>query len=444
MLTGVRYLTLRFATSVAGLAAMMALALLYLLEPHLYYGFLASIGILPFRYPFLDLQFILAAVDCWQRGVDVYINNSCDVLGRPFNYSPLWLRFAFLPGKEWTNLLGLCLTISFFVALAALPPPRSGKELVPRLVATLSPLTTLAVERANIDLLIFLIATAAGVLLLGPLLRRVAAHAMIVIAGLLKIYPLVLMVLTSQEQPRAFLWVNAVAATVVLTTGIYFHPELVKMASNIPGGGWFSDFFGAHYLPDVIAMKVDTAVHPRPEVLGLLKVATFGALLVVMVGWFFSMVRWRDFCIALRGLPKSEKTFLLIGAALVSGCFFAGSNIEYRGIHLLFALPGLLAMARLASDMRVRRVAILGCVLVVALTWARAFTWRGFFPQILALWIGNVPGARVVHFLWFLREVAWWQVAALFIAILIGCWSNWLKEAVVWRQLLLRHEGAQR
>ena len=39
-----------------------------------------------------------------------------------FDYGPLSLRFAFLPGKEWTNPLGLCLAVSFFLALAVLPP----------------------------------------------------------------------------------------------------------------------------------------------------------------------------------------------------------------------------------------------------------------------------------------------------------------------------------
>ena len=216
---------------------MIALALLYQLEPESYYRVLAFIGIVPFRYPFLDFQFVLASVDCWQRGVDVYVTNPCDVLDRPFDYSPLWLRFAFLPGKEWTNPLGLCLAISFFLALAVLPPPRSGRELLPRLVATLSPVTTFAVERGNIDLLMFVIATAAGVLLLRPLRGRVAGYAMIVIAGLLKFYPLVLMVLTLRERPRVFLWVNAAAAAVVLATGLYFHAEVVKMVPNIPTVG---------------------------------------------------------------------------------------------------------------------------------------------------------------------------------------------------------------
>jgi hypothetical protein len=405
---------------------MIALALLYHFEPQSYYRVFALIGIVPFRYPFLDFQFFLASVDCWQHGIDVYVTNPCDVLGGRFDYPPLWLRFTFLPGKEWTSPLGLCLAISFFLALAVLPPPRSGREQLPRLIATLSPPTMLAVERGNPDLIMFVLATAAGVLLLRPLRGRVAGYAMIVIGGLLKLYPLVLMVLTLRERPRVFLWVNAVAATVVMATGLYFHAEVAKMVRNISPN---SDF-GAQLLPQAI---LDSEMHAGPAVLGLMRLATFAALFLAMAGWFFGVVRWRDFRVALSRLPEPEKIFLLIGAALIVGCFFAGPNIIYRGIHLLFTLPGLLAMKRMEDDMRVRRVAVQGCVLVVALTWANFFIWTGVLHRIsLVSWIDTVPGVRLVRFfwynsLWYIIQIAWWQVVTLFIAILIGCCFNWFE-----------------
>src|SRR5262245_61201493 len=136
MITCIRRLTHRLTIPAAGLAAMIALALLYYLEPRAYYRVLYFIGIFPFHYPFLDLQFFLASAECWQLGFDVYVNDPCDVLGRPFNYPPLWLRFSFLPGKHWTNSLGLFLSVSFFLALAILPAPRSARELLLRLAAT--------------------------------------------------------------------------------------------------------------------------------------------------------------------------------------------------------------------------------------------------------------------------------------------------------------------
>ena len=92
-------------------------------------------------------------------------------------------------------------------------------------------------------------------------------------------------------------------------------------------------------------------------------------------------------------------------------------------------------MARMEGDMRVRRVAVQGRVLVVALTWVGFLTWHGPFQQILASWIGQVLGADVARFLWLLSQIAWWQVTVLFIAILIGCCSNWLEWVPEWGRL---------
>jgi hypothetical protein len=39
---------------------------------------------------------------------------------------------TFFCGKECTNPVGFCLGLSFFPALAVLPSPRSGQELLPR------------------------------------------------------------------------------------------------------------------------------------------------------------------------------------------------------------------------------------------------------------------------------------------------------------------------
>jgi hypothetical protein len=162
----------------------------------------------------------------------------------------------------------------------------------------------------------------------------------------------------------------------------------------------------------------------------LVRLAIFAALFLAMAGWFFHAVRWRDFRIALARLPKPEKIFLM----LIGGCFLAGSSAGYRGIHLLFTLPGLLAMARMEDDSRVHRAAIRGCVLVVALTWAGLFTWNGLFQRTLESWIGNIPGTRLVHLLWYISQIAWWLVATFFIAILIGCCSDWFAALPNWRR----------
>jgi hypothetical protein len=200
--------------------------------------------------------------------------------------------------------------------------------------------------------------------------------------------------------------------------------------------------FGAHYIADGAARMVGTGLHFEFS-LSLVKLVIFAALFLTMVGWFFCTVRWRDFRISLVRLPKPEKMFLLIGAALIGVCFFTSSSNGYRAIHLLFTLPGLLAMAHMADDTGVRKVAVQTYVLVVALTWEGFFLWDGLFREFIASWIGNPASAFVVRLSRLLYQFAWWQVATVFIAILIGCCSNWL-GAPEWRRLLRRCEASIR
>jgi hypothetical protein len=67
---------------------------------------------------------------------------------------------------------------------------------------------------------------------------------------------------------------------------------------------------------------------------------------------------------------------LLIGAALIGGCFFAGSSAGYRGINLLFTLPAILTLARMGHEARVRTAAVQGGVLVM-----RLFNWLEGRPE---------------------------------------------------------------
>jgi hypothetical protein len=70
----------------------------------LYFGALRLLGIDPFSFPFLDTHAVLAAAECARQGIQVYLSNPCDVLGRPHVYSPLWL--AIVPGSLGTGATG--------------------------------------------------------------------------------------------------------------------------------------------------------------------------------------------------------------------------------------------------------------------------------------------------------------------------------------------------
>src|SRR5271169_4466887 len=83
-------LAYRLAIPVAALLSLVGLAVLWRWGPHaLYFDVLGLFGFEPFRFPFLDIHAVLAAVQCQRAGIDVYLYNPCDALGRLHVYSPL-------------------------------------------------------------------------------------------------------------------------------------------------------------------------------------------------------------------------------------------------------------------------------------------------------------------------------------------------------------------
>jgi hypothetical protein len=115
-----------------------------------------------------------------------------------------WL--AILPiTTAWDNALGLGLVVLFLLALTLLPP---GRDLWLITLATVSSATMLAIERANVDLLMFVMA-----MLVVRL--RVTGYLVALLAGMLKFYPIVLLISAVRERLVACLAVWTVAVGVV-------------------------------------------------------------------------------------------------------------------------------------------------------------------------------------------------------------------------------------
>jgi hypothetical protein len=392
----------RFAVSAATAAVFAALYALYAFgQQTLYRAILFDWGVAPFNFPFLDIHFVLSSLECSRQGIDVYVTNPCDVLGRAFNYSPLLLWMAPIGvGSSATNMSGLIVDGVFLLSLACLPPPRRISEAVILLFGTLSTATAFAAERANLDLVVFALAAVTGILLLRHGGARIWAYAVIVSAALIKFYPAALLILALRERPLPFIAIAAVAASALAAfVGIY-HAELALVFANLPRGYYFNDRFGAGDLPNGLA-TLFPAIPPLPVL----------AALVIAAGCGMAALAFREPSRnVFRLLDPAESMFLVIGCALMVGCFFAGQSIGYRGVFVIFALPGLFALARMAESSFIRVLFSVSGFLAIFLLWGEFFrlaigraidnTWVN-----LAFWLG--------------RELAWWWLIAVMGALLL-------------------------
>jgi len=260
-----------------------------------------------------------------------------------------------------------------------------------------------ALERANADALIFIAVLAGALLQAGGLLARVSGYGLFLAMGVLKFYPLVLLVLVLRERPPVAAWLAAGAAAVVVLAVLPLAGEFQRAIANIPPLPVFSGTFGAQQLPDGIG-----TLRPGETLVRFLLALALGAVALAAA---LRLATDAPVSAALAALPRREADMLLAGGALVVGCFIAGQSIEYRAVFLLLALPALLALAGTGRRAWLFRAT---AAMVVWLMWdplARRPVGR------LAPAEGDVPGLPGLA-LWTLRELLWWWVAAVLAGLL--------------------------
>ncbi len=156
-----------------------------------YYQLLTLWGIVPFRLPFLDIDGPLSALECSRRGLDVILANPCDIQLRPYNYSPVLLDLDWIPlgggDRVWA---GLSIDLAFLVSLSVLPAPLSKSETGLRIIASVSTMIVFAVERANMDVLVFVFVIVTLDLVRRSLPIKAFGYGVAFTAGVIKYYPL--------------------------------------------------------------------------------------------------------------------------------------------------------------------------------------------------------------------------------------------------------------
>jgi hypothetical protein len=256
-----------------------------------------------------------------------------------------------------------------------------------------------AAERANIDLVVFVLIASAGALGAGSFGRRLTAYAVILFAGFLKFYPFAGLVLALRERPRTALGILAISALAIMAFGYGYRNELAEMGRNIPQGRFGADDFGAANL-----LYLFPVIHASSG----LWIAALALLTVLAGAVALSLSLNAEFARAFAGLKDRDKTLLTLGAAMIVGCFFSGQSISYRGIFLILVVGGMLAMRRGAEDTAVR--ARLGWLTVIII----ALMWDGIYRTVVFSLSPSLWGP-----LWLIREALWWYLAAALLAVLM-------------------------
>lgn len=343
-------------------------------------GLFYSLGVVHYDVWFLDMFALLASNDAVTIGINPYAPNPLDYFGRPHVYSHWWLHLRDLGLVRADSLrLGLGVVMAFFLAAMWRLRPQAPRQFLWYLSILWSPAILLGLERANNDLVIFI--------LLAPLVPclssrhrflRLVPPLLVMVAAMLKYYPaaaaLVLLAYAERSEMRPRLWLTLLLMGLA---GLSVAGDLTALGPLVPQPEGIMSF-GATGLMLELGW---TGWGPKLLAAGI-GLATVGAC-------------WRRQPLgdwAPTPAQRSDYLHFIVGAVLLTGCFFANTNFAYRLVFAVWLAPALWWLPRdLATPAVVRRFARAAQWLLFLMLW-----WPPFSCTVVNLFIGVLPGPKLM------------------------------------------------
>ena len=317
------------------LISLLCLTLFYLIQIYSHWWTLAITGIRG-AYTLLDLKLVLKSFDCYQivgdRVFEPSTGDPCTgyIYGRNF----LFLMTKMGVGENFATILGLLL-ISLFLVIAAAVIAFSSSErhsAVLGLLVFTSPSCWLLLERANLDILMFILVVVGLVLLWYK--RPILAALIFAVSALIKFYtlPLIFLVLPFYSKLRSKL-IHAgfsLALMFIVMSEIRSIPKFpgtwyVSYGNQVVGHWW-------NLLVKIRNLDLPTVSMTISSVVGIISVS-----IAVSVAHRFKRREFFELGEILSSEIRSRSLVVytyFFSTVVFLLCYFAGMNYDYRLFYI--------------------------------------------------------------------------------------------------------------
>lgn len=377
--------------------------------------------------PFADLRTITGASETLALGLDPLVQNPGDPWHRVMNYPRVWLVLAARVNPAVTPYLGLALIALFLTGLVlSVPSDLDLRTVAVLLAGALSPAALSAIERGNTDLLIFfLLSVAVAISSNRSSSSSTAGGAFLVMAFVLKLFPVFAMPYFLREDRRGFIRLAILFLAIVAIYCALTYQDLILIHRGTPTG--IAPAYGLSVLATWIPSERFPSWGPLARAASYLGAAFALPLAAISL-------RAGDTFPSTGKMTSAQRRTLdafRIGSGIYLGTFLLGSNWDYRLVFLLFAIPQLVAMTR-APVARIRCIAATVFVAVLASMWSLAVA----LPM-------STPGPADA-LLFVMDELANWAVFLGLASLLAAIAPSWLKSAVRFPRATSGRLGATR
>jgi hypothetical protein len=335
-----------------------------------HYKLWAFIGVPHMEPLFADLHAILSARECHARGMNVFVSNPCDVMGRIHVYGSAWLSLSQLNATSLLWFLGLTTNAAFMAIAVGIIRPTSVFELLISCLILFSPAVTLGVERANNDIVIFiLVAVSAALLTSRYALNQLFALLTICVSTLLKIYPSILFgaALFSIKNNRKEFVVILASSFLLAAWWLGMYTNEILLLKNIVPKPLDHYVTGARALFTYIG-------RPFPAVLSI----SFAGFIAIFFVFVMSFTFWIIFSLKKKIVAplvkKSSYVLFIFGLSILFFTYTINSNYDYRWIFFVFLIPLLFDIKRAApAGGLVCNLVWLCLICAVVIMWTETF-----------------------------------------------------------------------
>ncbi|MBF0521580.1 MAG: hypothetical protein HQL24_00835 [Candidatus Omnitrophica bacterium] len=359
-----------------------------------------QMGIPVIKLCFADLRVLTSGCDALRAGDDPLLLNPLDPWKRPTNYPRIWLVLAALGVHQThTILIGVLLVVCFYVSIFKIIPSINGfLDLLIYSLIILSPACMLAVERGNVDMAVFIILSFA---LFIPERNKLFFYFSLLLASLLKFFPVFAFLAAFKESPKTFIKVGVVCSSLFLCYLLFTWKDFLMIDKATPRMMYSS--YGNLVLMCICSRLIFSTRLWRWGGFLLTALVSLGA---------YSLARFKgkDMRPSL-----SHITSFRIGAGIYVGTFLLGNNFVYRLIFLIFTIPQFLDWARNA-DGELKQLAQVSLLLMIIIFWS--LLWTQYVPFL------NWGGISV------LEEVFTWSLFAILIAVSFSSLPHWAKRGL--------------
>ncbi|MBD1157312.1 hypothetical protein IDH10_04025 [Pelagibacterales bacterium SAG-MED20] len=301
---------------------------------------------------FADWTVILQANLCIDKGYDVFLDNPCDYWNRKHVYGEILLYLPFIKAvpKFYFLVFPIMINLLFVYTIVRLFTYQVNIKYFSLFILILNTPVLLAIERANIDIIIFVI-----MVFIAKNKNIIFKHMAIVFAVMLKFYPLSLSILFFFEKNTKKIITNLLIILLLILAMIFFQwGNLLKIFSNemqFTGYGYgvyeFSFIGGFKFIKEL-------TIYIGNKDYYLVKYIYLFLVVFVPVGlinlYYFKKLNQHTSINKMLIENNFENKLYILSSALILSCYFLLSNFIYREIFFLGLIPFILREEKNEND----------------------------------------------------------------------------------------------